>query len=80
MPKTNDASGDSQMSDRLVDSAYVRVLFGNRASIWMNRAKKSGLLPPPTRTINGRDYWLMSVVHEIAGVPVPTAHGEASAA
>ncbi len=62
------------MSEHLVDSAYVRRLFGGRSSIWVNRAKKSGLLPQPKK-ISGRDYWPRSAVHEIAGIPVPAELG-----
>lgn len=63
--------GKASPPDCRVGTNYVRQLFGGRSDMWVWRAVKSGLLPPPHK-FNGQNTWLRSEVHVIAKVPLAT--------
>jgi hypothetical protein len=42
---------------RLIPTRGVRQRYGDKAARTIARWVKSGVLPPPDRTINGRHYW-----------------------
>ena len=42
---------------RLIPTREVRQRYGNKAARTIARWVKSGVLPPPDKTINGRHFW-----------------------